>query len=65
LTKRIGIIGAGTGGLHLGLRLQQLGIQATIIPDRRAAEYRESRLQNTVAHHSVTVARETQMGVNH
>lgn len=65
MAKRIGIIGAGTGGLHLGLRLRQHDVDATIITDRRPEEFRNGRLMNTVAHHGITVQRETDMGVNH
>lgn len=62
---RIGIIGAGTAGLHLGLRLQQLGIPATIYTERPPAELRSARLPNTVAHHAPTRERERLLGVNH
>lgn len=65
MSKRIAIVGAGTAGLHLGLYLRQHGIEATLHTDRRPGDYAKSRLLNTVAHHSVTVARETQLGVNH
>lgn len=63
--KRIGIIGAGTAGLHLGLYLRQQGVEATIYTDRQPADYRGMRLLNTVAHHAVTLERETALGVNH
>lgn len=65
MSKRIGIIGAGTAGLHLGLFLRQHDIDVTIFTDRRPEEYAGMRLLNTVAHHSVTVKRETALGVNH
>lgn len=63
-SKRIGIIGAGTAGLHLALYLQKHGVKTTIFTDRPAADYRGMRLLNTVAHHAVTVQRETELGVN-
>jgi 2-polyprenyl-6-methoxyphenol hydroxylase-like FAD-dependent oxidoreductase len=63
--KRIGIIGAGTAGLHLGLYLRQQGVEVTIYTDRKPVEYRGMRLLNTVAHHAVTLERETALGVNH
>lgn len=63
--KKIAIVGAGASGLHLGLYLRQHGIHATIFTDRRPEDYASSRLLNTVAHHSVTLARETELGVNH
>jgi len=65
MTKRIAIVGGGAGGLHLGLYLRTHGIDVTIHTDRRPEEYAGLRLLNTVAHHSVTVARETELGVNH
>jgi styrene monooxygenase len=63
--KRIAIVGAGAGGLHLGLYLRAHGIEATIHTDRRPEDYPGSRLLNTVAHHSVTLAREAELGVDH
>ena len=39
MNKRIGIIGAGTAGLHLGLFLRQHCIETTIYTDRRPEEY--------------------------
>lgn len=35
MTKSIGIVGAGTAGLHLGLHLIENGVEATIYTDRR------------------------------
>lgn len=63
--KNIGIIGAGTAGLHLGLYLRQHDVDVTIYTDRKPDEYAGMRLLNTVAHHSVTIAREQALGVNH
>jgi 2-polyprenyl-6-methoxyphenol hydroxylase-like FAD-dependent oxidoreductase len=63
MSSRIGIVGAGTAGLHLALYLQRHGIQATVITDRRAEEYEASRLLNTVAHHAETIARERALGL--
>jgi 2-polyprenyl-6-methoxyphenol hydroxylase-like FAD-dependent oxidoreductase len=65
MSKSIGIIGAGVGGLHLALYLQKHGVQPTIITDRAPDQYGNVRLLNTVAHHAVTVAREIELGVNH
>lgn len=65
MRKKIGIVGAGTAGLHLGLYLRQHGVDATIFTDRKPEEYPSMRLLNTVAHHALTVARETALGVNH
>lgn len=65
MTRKIGIVGAGIAGLHLGLYLQKHGVDATVITDRTPDEYRGMRLINTVAHHHVTLAREDELGVNH
>jgi len=65
MTKRIAIVGAGTAGLHLGLYLQQNGVESTIFTDKKIEDYPNVRLLNTVAHHAVTVAREDALGVNH
>ena len=65
MDKSIGIVGAGIGGLHLALYLQQHGIDATVLTDRAPEQYAASRLMNTVAHHAVTIAREDELGVNH
>jgi 2-polyprenyl-6-methoxyphenol hydroxylase-like FAD-dependent oxidoreductase len=61
----IGIVGAGTAGLHLALLLQQRGLEPTLYADRTADEVRAGRLPNTVAHHHHTRARERQLGVDH
>ncbi|MDF0580370.1 hypothetical protein P0R28_12645 [Bradyrhizobium yuanmingense] len=65
MSKSIGILGAGIGGLHLALYLQKQGIMATVLTDRAPEQYAATRLMNTVAHHSVTIAREDELGVNH
>ena len=65
MSKRIAIVGAGTAGLHLGLYLNEKGIDATIFTDRRPEEYANIRLLNTVAHHSVTIDRENALGIDH
>ncbi|MBY8861990.1 monooxygenase [Nocardia sp. CA2R105] len=65
MTKRIAIVGAGTAGLHLGLYLQQNGVQSTIFTDKRPEDYPNVRLLNTVAHHAVTIDREKALGVDH
>lgn len=61
----IGIVGAGTAGLHLALFLQQHGLEPTLYAERRPDEVRAGRLPNTVAHHHRTRARERSLGVNH
>lgn len=65
MTKHIGIVGAGTAGLHLGIYLRKHDIEVTIFTDRAPDEYPGMRLLNTVAHHSVTVEREDRLGINH
>ena len=61
----IGIVGAGTAGLHLALFLQQQGMEPTLYSERTADEMRTGRLPNTVAHHHLTRSRERALGVNH
>ena len=65
MSKKIAIIGAGTGGLHLGIYLQQHGVETTIYTDRPAEKYAGIRLPNTVIHFEVTIANEDKLGVNH
>ena len=65
MKREIGIIGAGVGGLHLGLYLRKHGVDATIITDRTPEDYVGAKLFNTVAHHFTTVEREDHLGVNH
>ena len=65
MSKRIGIIGAGTAGLHLGLYLRRHGVDVTIFTDRTPEEQRGSRILNTVSHHAVTVERERALDVDH
>jgi len=64
MKKRIGIVGAGTAGLHLGLYLLQNDVEVTVFTDRKPEEYAGMRLLNTVAHHAVTVQREKALNVN-
>jgi 2-polyprenyl-6-methoxyphenol hydroxylase-like FAD-dependent oxidoreductase len=61
----IGIIGAGVAGLHLGLFLQQRGIEATIYTEKTPGELFGSRLPALVARSGHTRERERQLGVNH
>jgi 2-polyprenyl-6-methoxyphenol hydroxylase-like FAD-dependent oxidoreductase len=65
MDKRIGIIGAGVAGLHLGLYLRQHGVPVTIITDRKPEAYEGLKLMNTVAHHHVTLDRERTLGIAH
>jgi 2-polyprenyl-6-methoxyphenol hydroxylase-like FAD-dependent oxidoreductase len=61
----IGVVGAGTAGLHLGLYLQQHGVDVTLYAERTPDELRAARLPNTVAHHHRTRTRERALGVAH
>ena len=63
--KRVGIIGAGIAGLHLGLRLRQLNIDCTIMIDRSAEQVAGTRPTNTVVHWSATLGRERVLRVYH
>jgi 2-polyprenyl-6-methoxyphenol hydroxylase-like FAD-dependent oxidoreductase len=63
--KNIGIIGSGTAGLHLGLRLQAQGLPVTLYAERTPEQARLTRMPGTVAHHPPTLARERTLGVNH
>lgn len=61
----VGIIGAGTGGLHLALQLAQAGIDTTIYAEKSADQVAAGKLTNSVAHHAVTIDREARLGVDH
>ncbi|MAA75875.1 MAG: monooxygenase [Salinisphaeraceae bacterium] len=63
--KDIGIVGAGTAGLHLGLFLRGEGIDCTLYTSRTPDQVRRGRILNTVAHHHVTLERERALGVYH
>jgi styrene monooxygenase A-like protein len=61
----IGIVGAGIAGLHLGLFLQQHGIDATIYTEKTAEQQRGGRLCNVVLRFAPTRERERLLGVSH
>ncbi|MCP3804859.1 monooxygenase [Allokutzneria sp. A3M-2-11 16] len=61
----IGIVGAGISGLHLALRLHQLGIDATLYTDETAEDIRAGRPRNFVTRFDSTRARERALGVAH
>ena len=63
--KRIGIVGAGIAGLHLGLRLRQFGMDCTIITDRSPEQVAAGQLTNTVVHWPATLRRERVLQVCH
>jgi hypothetical protein len=45
--RRIGIVGAGQAGLHLGIGLLQHGCEITIVTDRTAEDIRTGRVMST------------------
>ncbi|MEV4012002.1 styrene monooxygenase/indole monooxygenase family protein [Nonomuraea angiospora] len=61
----IGIVGAGISGLTLALRLQQLGVEATLYSEQDAGSLRSGRLPNTVGRMGHTLARERELGSEH
>jgi 2-polyprenyl-6-methoxyphenol hydroxylase-like FAD-dependent oxidoreductase len=61
----VGIVGAGISGLTLALRLQQLGVEATVYAETTPDAMRAARLPNTVARFPHTLARERSLGVDH
>jgi 2-polyprenyl-6-methoxyphenol hydroxylase-like FAD-dependent oxidoreductase len=60
----VGIVGAGTAGLHLALLLQRGGLEPTLYAERSADDVRAGRLPNTVVHNWRTRAREREIGAN-
>ncbi|WP_338866806.1 styrene monooxygenase/indole monooxygenase family protein [Myxococcus stipitatus] len=60
----IGIVGAGTAGLHLGLKLLAQGIPVTLYSEQEPDALRVGRLLNTVTHHAPTRARERELWVD-
>ena len=62
---KIGVVGAGIAGLHLGLLLQQTGIEATIFTEHTPEQVTASRLPNIVVRSAPTRERERQLGVAH
>jgi hypothetical protein len=62
----IGIVGAGTAGLHLGLKLLSHGVPVTLYAEQDPEQVRATgRLPATVAHHAATRARERALKVDH
>jgi 2-polyprenyl-6-methoxyphenol hydroxylase-like FAD-dependent oxidoreductase len=60
----VGIVGAGTSGLHLALLLQKDGLAPTLYAERSADDVRRGRLPNTVVHNYRTRSRERALGAN-
>jgi 2-polyprenyl-6-methoxyphenol hydroxylase-like FAD-dependent oxidoreductase len=61
----VGIVGAGTAGLHVALLLQEGGLEPTLYAERTPDDVRTGRLVNTVVHNHRTRARERTIGANH
>jgi flavin-dependent dehydrogenase len=62
----VAVVGAGVGGLHLSLLLQQREVPVTLYAERPADEMRSGpRLMNTAGHWVPTRERERELGVNH
>jgi 2-polyprenyl-6-methoxyphenol hydroxylase-like FAD-dependent oxidoreductase len=62
----IGIVGAGTAGLHLGLKLLSHGVPVTLYAEQDPERVRATgQLSCTVAHHAATRARERALKVEH
>jgi hypothetical protein len=62
----VAVVGAGVGGLHLSLLLQQREVPVTLYAERPADEMRVGpRLMNTAGHWVPTRERERLLGVNH
>lgn len=63
--KRIGIVGAGISGLHLGLWLREYGIDTTIYSEKSSAQVLEGPLRNIVLRNGCTRERERALRINH
>jgi 2-polyprenyl-6-methoxyphenol hydroxylase-like FAD-dependent oxidoreductase len=63
--ETIGVVGAGISGVHLALRLQQLGVSTTLYAERTPDEHRAARPVNLVARYGQTGVRERALHVDH
>ena len=63
--KRIGIVGAGISGLHLGLWLREYGIDATIYTEKTSEQLLQAPLRNIVIRNGCTRERERALRINH
>lgn len=60
----IAIVGGGISALHLGLKLLEQGIDATIFHPQTAQDISTSRLMNSVVHQADTVRREHELDLD-
>jgi 2-polyprenyl-6-methoxyphenol hydroxylase-like FAD-dependent oxidoreductase len=65
LTASIGIVGAGIGGLHLGLYLRRHGVAVTLYTDRSGDAVRAGGLLSTPSLGGDTQERDRALGVAH
>lgn len=63
MARTIGIVGAGISGLHLTLRLQQLGIESTLYARQSPEELRSGPPLNFVTRFGSTREREYSLGI--
>ncbi|MGQ0465932.1 MAG: styrene monooxygenase/indole monooxygenase family protein [Sporichthyaceae bacterium] len=61
----VGIVGGGVSALHLGLLLRANEVPVTVYAEQSGEQIASGRLQNTVAHHHLTLAREAELGLDH
>jgi 2-polyprenyl-6-methoxyphenol hydroxylase-like FAD-dependent oxidoreductase len=63
--KRIGIVGGGISGLHLGLWLREYGLDTTIYSEKTSRQLLDAPLRNIVIRNACTRQRERDLRVNH
>jgi 2-polyprenyl-6-methoxyphenol hydroxylase-like FAD-dependent oxidoreductase len=63
--KRIGIVGGGIAGLHLGLWLREYGLDATIYSEKTSSQLLDAPLRNIVIRNGCTRQRERDLRVSH
>lgn len=62
---KVGIVGGGISALHLGLKLLNEGVHATIFHPQTADEIAGGRLMNSVVHQADTVRREEDLDISY
>ena len=63
--KRIGIVGGGISGLHLGLWLREYGVDVTLYSEKTSSQLLAAPLRNIVIRNACTRQRERDLRVNH